>query len=64
MKLSCFIIDDEPLALGLLETYVERTDFLVLEGKYTSALAAVEDICTQRPNLLFMYIQMADLNGL
>lgn len=64
MKLSCFIIDDEPLALGLLETYVERTDFLVLEGKYTSALAAVEDICTQRPNLVFLDIQMADLNGL
>lgn len=64
MKLSCFIIDDEPLALGLLETYVERTDFLVLEGKYTSALAAVEDICTQLPNLVFLDIQMADLNGL
>lgn len=64
MKLSCFIIDDEPLALGLLETYVERTDFLVLEGKYTSALAAVEDIYTQRPNLVFLDIQMADLNGL
>lgn len=64
MKLSCFIIDDEPLALGLLETYVERTDFLVLEGKYTSASAAVEDICTQRPNLVFLDIQMADLNGL
>lgn len=64
MKLSCFIIDDEPLALGLLETYVKRTDFLVLEGKYTSALAAVEDIYTQRPNLVFLDIQMADLNGL
>lgn len=64
MKLSCFIIDDEPLALGLLETYVERTDFLVLEGKYTSALAAVEDIYTQLPNLVFLDIQMADLNGL
>lgn len=64
MKLSCFIIDDEPLALGLLETYVERTDFLVLEGKYTSALAAVEDIYTQHPNLVFLDIQMADLNGL
>lgn len=64
MKLSCFIIDDEPLALGLLETYVERTDSLVLEGKYTSALAAVEDICTQLPNLVFLDIQMADLNGL
>ena len=43
---------------------MERTDFLVLEGKYTSALAAVEDIYTQRPNLVFLDIQMADLNGL
>lgn len=64
MKLSCFIIDDEPLALGLLETYVNRTDFLVLTGKYSSALAAVEAICQERPNLVFLDIQMADLNGL
>lgn len=64
MKLSCFIIDDEPLALGLLETYVERTDFLVLTGKYSSALSAVEAICQERPNLVFLDIQMADLNGL
>ena len=42
MTLTCFIIDDEPLALGLLEMYVSKTPFLKLTGKFTSAVAAVE----------------------
>ena len=34
MTLSCFIIDDEPLALGLIESYVRKTPFLALAGKF------------------------------
>ena len=33
MKLTCSIIDDEPLAIELLEEYVHKTDFLILKGK-------------------------------
>ena len=40
MTLSCFIIDDEPLALGLIESYVRKTPFLALAGKYYSAAEA------------------------
>ncbi|MDE7073824.1 MAG: DNA-binding response regulator, partial [Odoribacter sp.] len=32
MELNCLIVDDEPLALDLLESYVERTPFLRLVG--------------------------------
>jgi len=37
MILRCAIVDDEPLALGLLESYVNKTPFLQLTGKYSSA---------------------------
>ena len=33
--LRCAIVDDEPLALGLLESYVKKTSFLTLEGSYS-----------------------------
>ena len=35
MMLRCAIVDDEPLALGLLESYVNKTPFLQLAGKYS-----------------------------
>ena len=35
MRLTCAIIDDEPLAVSLLESYVLKTPFLDLQGTYT-----------------------------
>lgn len=64
MKLSCFIIDDEPLALGLLESYVMKTTFLELTGKFSSAVAALEPVRSAPPDVLFLDIQMAELNGM
>jgi two-component system LytT family response regulator len=64
MKLSCFIIDDEPLALGLLESYVMKTPFLELTGKFSSAVAALEPVRSAPPDVLFLDIQMAELNGM
>lgn len=64
MTLSCFIIDDEPLALGLLESYVTKTPFLELTGKFSSAVAAVESVRQTPPDVIFLDIQMAELNGM
>lgn len=44
MILKCAIMDDEPLALGLMESYVEKTPFLTLAGRYSSAVAAMEKL--------------------
>ena len=41
MILKCAIVDDEPLALDLLESYVKRTPSLQICGKYHSALEAM-----------------------
>lgn len=64
MKLKCAIVDDEPLALGLLESYVEKTPFLELTGKYSSAVQAMKELPEKSTNLLFLDIQMPELNGL
>ena len=44
MILRCAIVDDEPLALGLLESYVNKTPFLQLTGKYSSAVQAMKEL--------------------
>lgn len=64
MTISCAIVDDEPLARDLLESYVLKTPFLKLEGKYASAVAALKDVNEKKIQLLFLDIQMPDLNGL
>ena len=64
MKLTCAIIDDEPLALSLLESYVQKTPFLSLEGKYPNAVQAMKELPNKNIDLLFLDIQMPELNGL
>lgn len=64
MKLNCAIVDDEPLALGLLESYVDKTPFLELAEKYSSAVQAMKELPGKHVDLLFLDIQMPELNGL
>ncbi|MFA6812996.1 MAG: LytTR family DNA-binding domain-containing protein [Bacteroidaceae bacterium] len=64
MVINCVIVDDEPLALGLLESYVNKTPFLLLTGKYSSAVQALKEIPDKEIDLLFLDIQMPELNGL
>ena len=62
--LRCAIVDDEPLALGLIESYVRKTDFLKLEGCYASAVEAISHLTQSPVDLLFLDIQMPELSGL
>lgn len=64
MTLNCAIIDDEPLALELLANYAARVPFLRLTGKYASAAQALERIKADGTQLVFLDIQMPDINGL
>lgn len=64
MKLSCCIIDDEPLAVSLLESYALKTPFLELKGKFNSAILALSFLTDNPVDLLFLDIQMPELNGL
>ncbi len=57
------IVDDEPLALDVVEHYVRKTPFLELTGRCSSALEAIALLETQPVDLLFLDIQMPDLDG-
>ena len=43
MNLSCIIVDDEPLAIRLLENFIERTPFLTLKASFTEVVS--EKVC-------------------
>ncbi len=62
--MKCIVVDDEPLALDLLESYVRKTPFLELAGKYSSAVQAMKELANQQVDLIFLDIQMPELNGL
>ena len=64
MELTCSIIDDEPLAINLLESYVNKTPFLKLKGTYNSAVNALTALNSEPVDLLFLDIQMPELSGM
>ena len=64
MIIKCAGVDDEPLAVELLASYVKKIPFLELCGKYTNATDALHGIGEQPVDLLFLDIQMPELNGL
>ena len=64
MNLRCFVIDDEPLAVRMIENYIARTPFLTLEASFTDPVQALTEIKERRPDLVFMDIQMPDLDGM
>ena len=65
MNLNCIIIDDEPLALELLKSYVEKTAFLNLIGTYPNAIQAMKELTGKTPvHLMFLDIQMPGIDGL
>ena len=64
MIIKCAIVDDEPLAVELLASYVKKIPFLELCGKYNNATDALHGIGEHPVDLLFLDIQMPELNGL
>jgi DNA-binding LytR/AlgR family response regulator len=64
MNLKCIVVDDEPLAVRMIENYISRTPFLDLEASFTDPVLALTEIQSRRPDLVFMDIQMPDLNGM
>src|SRR5690606_29997214 len=64
MMLDCIAVDDEPLALGLVSNFIERTPFLSLSGNYSSAVEALQTLDSNKIDLIFLDIQMPDLTGI
>ena len=64
MELTCWIIDDEPLAIELLESYLAKTPLLKLTGSYSSAIEAMQDAATKSVDIIFLDIQMPEITGM
>ena len=64
MALNCIAVDDEPLALGLVCAFIEKTPFLTLVGRYSSAVAALQGLNDLAVDVIFLDIQMPDLTGI
>jgi len=62
--LRCIAVDDEPLALGLVAAFVEKTPFLTLTGRFSSAVEALQIIHQEDIDIIFLDIQMPDLTGI
>lgn len=62
-KITCIAIDDEPLALGLIVSYIQKTPFLDLLAEFDNPIDAAEFLQDNEIQLLFLDIQMPDLTG-
>jgi DNA-binding LytR/AlgR family response regulator len=62
--MKCIAIDDEPLALDLLEDNISMVPYLQLTGKCNNAFEAMEILRQQQVDLIFLDIQMPGLTGL
>jgi len=63
-KLSCIIIDDEPVARKILQEFVERVPFMDLHGKFENAAKANLFLQDNEIDLIFLDIEMPKISGL
>ncbi len=64
MKISCLIVDDEPLASDIIEEYLSRIDGYEVVAKCNTALQAFSILSQKKVDLMFLDIQMPKLTGI
>ena len=65
MPITCIIVDDEPMALQLLESYILRTPYLQLEGKFSNGIEVLQFLHEKKQiDIIYMDIQMPEIDGL
>ncbi len=62
--MKCIIIDDEPLAVDLLQDFVQKVDFLELVNSFNNALDAISFINQSNVDLVFLDIEMPQFTGI
>lgn len=62
--MKCIAVDDEPLALNVIEDFCSRIDYLHLVSTFTSAIDAIKVLNQQSVDLIFVDIQMPHITGL
>lgn len=64
MKTRCLIIDDEPLAIKLIRTHLNKLDSFEIAGECSNALKAIEFLKKEKIDLMFLDINMPEITGL
>lgn len=64
MKMTAIAIDDEPVALSVIQTHAAKVPFMELKGIFTNAFDAMELLRKEKIDLLFLDIKMPDISGL
>ena len=62
--LTCMVIDDEPLAIKLLEGHINKVSFIELQASFSDPLKALAALNNTTVDLIFLDIQMPQLNGI
>lgn len=62
--MKCIIVDDEPLAIEIMESYVSKVDQLKLAGTFRNAVSAFTFLQQNPVDLIFLDIQMPKLSGI
>jgi DNA-binding LytR/AlgR family response regulator len=63
-KLTCLIVDDEPNAIGLLTSYIEKVPYLELRHSCYDAVEALAYLREHPVDLVFLDIEMHEMNGM
>ena len=64
MKIRCIVIDDEPLAIEIIESYIEKIPYVELAGKFSNAIDALQYLKSNKVDLMLLDIQMPELTGI
>lgn len=64
MKINCIVIDDEPLAVNKMESYISKLSYLNLLCTFDNAIEPLEYLKTNKVDLIFLDIQMEGLSGI
>src|ERR1700684_2930860 len=63
-KIKCIIIEDEPLAVKILQDYISEAPFLDLQGSFKDAILATEYLRSNSTDLIFLDIHLPKLKGM
>jgi DNA-binding LytR/AlgR family response regulator len=64
MKLTCLIVEDEPIAQDILKSYIDKTDFFEISAQVSNAIDAFTFLQNNPVNLLFLDIKMPQMSGI
>src|SRR4051812_10548087 len=63
-KLSCMIIEDEPIAADIVRSYIGQVTFLSLEAVHSNALSALDSLKEKSVDVIFLDIHLPKLKGM